>query len=129
MPRSFGCPISMSALTSQLDPRSQDFQANVAYHRALVEELDARLARAANGGGDKARTKHTERGKLLARDRITALLDPGSPFLEIAPLAPEGMYDDAAPAAGMVCGIGRGMDQQAGILANAAPAKGGPSAP
>ena len=115
----------MSALTSQLDPRSQDFQDNVAYHRALVEELDARLARAANGGGEKARTRHTERGKLLARERITALLDPGSPFLEIAPLAAEGMYDEAAPAAGMVCGIGRVMDQEVVIVANDATVKGG----
>ena len=81
----------MPALASSLDPRSQDFQDNAAYHRALVEELDARLARAAEGGGEKARNKHTERGKLLVRDRITALLDPGSPFLEIAPLAAEGM--------------------------------------
>ena len=85
----------MPALNSQLDPRSQEFQDNSAYHRALVEELDARLIRAANGGGEKARVKHTERGKLLARDRIAALLDAGSPFLEIAPLAAEGMYDDA----------------------------------
>ena len=115
----------MSALTSQLDPRSQDFQDNVAYHRALVEELDARLARAANGGGEQARTRHTGRGKLLPRERITALLDPGSPFLEIAPLAAEGMYDDAAPAAGMVCGIGRVMDQEVVIVANDATVKGG----
>ncbi|HEX9173437.1 MAG TPA: carboxyl transferase domain-containing protein, partial [Telluria sp.] len=108
----------MPALTSQLDPGSQDFKDNVAFHRALVEELDARLARAANGGGEQARTRHTGRGKLLPRDRITALLDPGSPFLEIAPLAAEGMYDDAAPAAGMVCGIGRVMDQEVVIVAN-----------
>src|SRR5690606_20673998 len=102
----------MSALTSQLDSRSQDFLDNAHYHRALVEELDRRLARAADGGGEKARDKHTERGKLLARDRIAALLDPGSPFLEIAPLAAEDMYDDAAPAAGMVCGIGRVMGNE-----------------
>ncbi|TWI11968.1 3-methylcrotonyl-CoA carboxylase beta subunit [Lysobacter ruishenii] len=120
-----GRTTKMPALTSQLDTRSQDFQANVAYHRALVDELDARLARAAGGGGDKARTRHTERGKLLARDRITALLDPGSPFLEIAPLAAEGMYDDAAPAAGMVCGIGRVMGQEVVIVANDATVKGG----
>src|SRR5690606_10179208 len=88
----------MPALTSQLDPRSQDFLDNAAYHRALVDELERRLARAADGGGEQARTRHTERGKLLARDRITALLDPGSPFLEIAPLAAEDMYDGAAPA-------------------------------
>src|SRR5690606_18326527 len=97
----------MPVLSSTLDPRSQDFQDNVTYHRALVDELDARLLHAAHGGGDKARAKHTARGKLLVRDRITALLDPGSPFLEIAPLAAGGMYDDAAPAAGLVCGIGR----------------------
>src|ERR1700741_1321121 len=115
----------MPALTSQLDSRSQEFQDNVAYHRALVEELDARLARAADGGGEKARTRHTERGKLLARERITALLDPGSPFLEIAPLAAEGMYDAAAPAAGMVCGIGRVMGQEVVIVANDATVKGG----
>ena len=96
----------MPALTSQIDPRSQDFLDNAAWHRQLVDELDRRLARAADGGGEKARAKHTERGKLLPRERIDALLDPGAPFLEIAPLAAEGMYDDAAPAAGMVCGIG-----------------------
>jgi len=115
----------MPAITSQLDPRSQDFRDNVAYHRALVEELDARLARAAHGGGDKARAKHTERGKLLARDRIAALLDPGSPFLEIAPLAAEGMYDEAAPAAGMVAGIGRVQGLEVVIVANDATVKGG----
>ncbi|MDQ3510945.1 MAG: methylcrotonoyl-CoA carboxylase, partial [Pseudomonadota bacterium] len=114
----------MPALSSSLDPRSADFQENAAYHRALVDELDARLARAADGGGERARTRHTERGKLLARDRITALLDPGSPFLEIAPLAAEGMYDDAAPAAGIVCGIGRVMDQEVVIVANDATVKG-----
>jgi 3-methylcrotonyl-CoA carboxylase beta subunit len=99
----------MPALTSQLDPRSQDFLDNASWHRDLVAELDRRLARAAGGGGEQARARHTERGKLLPRERIDALLDPGSPFLEIAPLAAEGMYDDAAPAAGMVCGIGRVM--------------------
>ena len=115
----------MSVLTSQLDPRSTEFADNVAYHRALVEELDRRLARAADGGGEKARNKHTERGKLLARDRITALLDPGSPFLEIAPLAAEGMYDDAAPGAGMVAGIGRVQGLAVVVVANDATVKGG----
>ena len=115
----------MPALTSQLDPRSQDFLDNAAFHRELVAELDRRLARAADGGGEKARAKHTERGKLLPRERIDALLDPGSPFLEIAPLAAEGMYDDAAPAAGMVCGIGRVMGQEVVIVANDATVKGG----
>ncbi len=115
----------MPALTSQLDPRSQDFRDNVDYHRGLVDELDARLARAAAGGGDKARDKHTERGKLLARDRITALLDPGSPFLELSPLAAEGMYADAAPSAGIVTGIGRVQGQEVVIVANDATVKGG----
>ena len=115
----------MPALASSLDPRSQDFQDNAAYHRALVEELDARLQRVSEGGGAKARDKHTERGKLLVRDRITALLDPGSPFLEIAPLAAEGMYDGAAPAAGIVAGIGRVHGQEVVIVANDATVKGG----
>ncbi len=115
----------MPVLKSALDPRSQDFQDNVAWHRALVEELDARLAHAALGGGDKARDRHTARGKLLVRDRITALLDPRSPFLEIAPLAAEDMYDSAAPAAGMVCGIGRVMGQEVVVVANDATVKGG----
>jgi 3-methylcrotonyl-CoA carboxylase beta subunit len=115
----------MSVLTSQLDPRSQDFIDNATFHRGLVEELDRRLARVANAGGPKARDKHTERGKLLARDRVTALLDPGSPFLEIAPLAAEGMYDDAAPGAGMVAGIGRVQGLEVVIVANDATVKGG----
>ena len=115
----------MPAIVSQLDPRSPDFTANAAYHRVLVQELDRRLARAADGGGEKARNRHTERGKLLARDRITALLDPGSPFLEIAPLAAEDMYDGAAPAAGVVCGIGRVMGNEVVVVANDATVKGG----
>ena len=115
----------MSVLTSQLDPRSQDFIDNATYHRALVEELDRRLARVSDGGGQKSRDKHTERGKLLARDRITALLDPGSPCLEIAPLAAEGMYDDAAPGAGMVAGIGRVQGLEVVVVANDATVKGG----
>ncbi|HRO27340.1 MAG TPA: carboxyl transferase domain-containing protein, partial [Luteimonas sp.] len=115
----------MPVLTSTLDPRSQEFLDNAAYHRALVEELDRRLARAADGGGEKARARHTARGKLLARERITALLDPGSPFLEIAPLAAEDMYEGAAPAAGMVCGIGRVMGQEVVVVANDATVKGG----
>ena len=115
----------MPALTSQIDTRSQEFQDNVAWHRELVAELDRRLARVALGGGEKARKKHTERGKLLPRERIGALLDPGSPFLEIAPLAAEGMYDNAAPGAGIVCGIGRVMGLEVVVVANDATVKGG----
>jgi len=118
-------PHRMPAIRSQLDPRSQEFRDNAAWHRSLVEELDTRLARAAEGGGEKARNKHTERGKLLARDRITALLDPGSPFLELSPLAAEGMYEDAAPGAGIITGIGRVQGQEVVIVANDATVKGG----
>jgi 3-methylcrotonyl-CoA carboxylase beta subunit len=115
----------MPAIASQLDPRSDEFRANADFHRSLVDELDRRLARAAEGGGQKARDKHVERGKLPVRDRIAALLDPGSPFLEIAPLAAEDMYDGTAPAAGMVCGIGRVMGQEVVVVANDATVKGG----
>ena len=115
----------MPVLATQLDPGSQEFRDNADYHRALVEDLDARLARAALGGGDKARARHTERGKLLARDRIAALLDPGSPFLELNALAAGGMYDDAAPAAGIVTGLGRVMGQEVVVVANDATVKGG----
>lgn len=116
---------AMPVIESQIDPRSAAFQENAEHHRALVDQLRRRLARAAEGGGEKARAKHTARDKLLARDRITTLLDEGSPFLEIAPLAAEGMYDDAAPAAGMACGIGRVMGQEVVIVANDATVKGG----
>ena len=115
----------MPVLSSQLDPRARDFTDNAAYHRGLVDELDRRLARAAEGGGEKARNRHTERGKLLPRERITALLDPGSPFLEIAPLAAEDMYEGAAPAAGMVAGIGRVNGLEVVVVANDATVKGG----
>jgi 3-methylcrotonyl-CoA carboxylase beta subunit len=115
----------MPAIRSQLDPRSSEFTANADHHRQLADELRRRLQRAAAGGGDKARQRHTERGKLLARDRIDALLDPGSPFLEIAPLAAEEMYEGAAPAAGLACGIGRVMGQEVVIVANDATVKGG----
>lgn len=115
----------MPLLTSQIDPRSPEFLANAEHLKALVADLEARLARAAEGGGEKARAKHLERGKLLPRERIEALLDPGSPFLEIAPLAAEGMYDHAAPAAGMICGIGNVHGQQVLVVANDATVKGG----
>ncbi len=115
----------MPVLSTRLDPGSQAFADTAAYHRSLVAELDRRLARAADGGGATLRERHVARGKLTVRDRIAALLDPGSPFLEIAPLAAEGMYDDAAPAAGMVCGIGRVMGLEVVVVANDATVKGG----
>ena len=115
----------MTVLASKIDPRSPEFQANAAQLRGAVDELQAHMARAALGGGEKARAKHTERGKLLPRERIRALLDPGSPFLEFSPLAAQGMYDDAAPGAGLVTGIGNVHGQQVVVVANDATVKGG----
>ena len=93
----------MTPIDSKIDPRSPDFRDNANQLRATVEQLRAELAKVSLGGGDKARNKHTERGKLLPRERIRALLDPGSPFLELSPLAAHGMYDDAAPCAPPRC--------------------------
>ncbi len=115
----------MPVLRSQLDPRSQDFRDNAAQLESLVVDLKGELARAAQGGGEKARAKHTARGKLLPRERVRALLDPGSPFLEIAPLAAHGLYDGAAPCAGLVAGIGRVHGQDVLVIANDATVKGG----
>src|SRR5271165_5873953 len=94
-------------------------------HRALVAQLREKLATAALGGPERARTRHVDRGKLLPRDRVDGLLDPGSPLLEIAPLAADGMYDDECPGAGLVAGIGRISGRECVILANDATVKGG----
>ena len=90
-------------------------------HTALVNELRTKLARAARGGSDTARERHIGRGKLLPRDRVDTLLDPGSPFLDIAPLAADGMYDDECPGAGLIAGIGRVSGRECMIVAKAAP--------
>ncbi|CAL9462196.1 carboxyl transferase domain-containing protein [Streptomyces levis] len=112
-------------LTSAADPASEAFRANEEAHRTLVEELRAKLAAAARGGGEKARARHTARGKLLPRDRVDTLLDPGSPFLELAPLAADGLYEGQAPAAGVIAGIGRVSGRETVIVANDATVKGG----
>lgn len=112
-------------LASAADPASQGWLANEEAHRALGDELRARLAVARLGGGEKARARHVARGKLLPRDRVDALLDPGSPFLELAPLAAEGLYGGAAPAAGVIAGIGRVSGRECVIVANDATVKGG----
>ncbi len=93
--------------------------------RDLTAELRARVARARAGGPAKARAKHVARGKLLVRDRVDRLLDPGSPFLELSPLAATGMYDDAVPSAGVVTGIGRVEGRECVVVANDATVKGG----
>ncbi len=94
-------------------------------HRELVRELRHRLSAAAVGGSDAARRRHVSRGKLLPRDRVDALLDPGSPFLELSPLAAYGMYDDEAPGAGLITGIGRIQGRECLVIANDATVKGG----
>ncbi|BBZ22441.1 carboxyl transferase domain-containing protein [Mycolicibacter hiberniae] len=94
-------------------------------HRRLVAELNAKLATAALGGNERSRQRHVSRGKLLPRDRVDRLLDPGSPFLELAPLAADGMYDDECPGAGIITGIGRVAGRECVIVANDATVKGG----
>ncbi|HWS26185.1 MAG TPA: carboxyl transferase domain-containing protein, partial [Xanthomonadales bacterium] len=115
----------MPVIESQIDTRSTDYAANAELMRTLVDDLHAQLHRVALGGGEKARQKHTERGKLLPRERIRALLDSGSPFLELSPLAAHGMYEDQAPGAGVVTGIGRVAGREVVVVANDATVKGG----
>ena len=93
----------MTVLHSQLNPRSADFQANAAAMRGLVDDLRAHLERVAQGGGEAPRAKHTARGKLLPRDRVQMLLDPGTPFLEVAPLAALNGAFCSRQAAGPCC--------------------------
>jgi 3-methylcrotonyl-CoA carboxylase beta subunit len=112
-------------LTSNVDPASAAFADNDTAHRALVTDLRARLAVAAAGGPEEARRRHVERGKLLPRQRVDALLDPGSPFLELSPLAAAGMYDDGCPGAGIITGVGRVSGRECVVVANDATVKGG----
>ncbi len=102
-----------------------DIEANRLEHQRLVQELGDKLDRAALGGSVKSRERHISRGKLLPRDRVNELLDPGSPFLEIAALAADGIYDDECPGAGMIAGIGRVSGRECVIVANDATVKGG----
>ncbi|MCO5095326.1 MAG: carboxyl transferase domain-containing protein [Chiayiivirga sp.] len=115
----------MTVLTSALNAGSETFRANAAAMRAQTDALAELVAKIAQGGGEKARARHVGRGKLLVRDRIDALLDPGSPFLEIAPLAGHALYEDAVPCAGLVAGIGRIEGVECVIVANDATVKGG----
>ena len=115
----------MPALTSKLNPRAEAFKASAQQMRHLLDDLNQRLAQVALGGGPAARAKHTARGKLLPRERVEMLLDPDTPFLEIAPLAALDMYDNAAPGAGMIAGIGRVSGVECLIVCNDATVKGG----
>jgi len=115
----------MPLLESKVDRKSADFAASEAVMRALVDELRARQARVALGGGDAARAKHVARGKLLPRDRVEMLLDPGTPFLELSPLAAFGMYGDESPGAGIITGIGRIAGRECVVVCNDPTVKGG----
>src|ERR1700722_1609949 len=115
----------MTTLTTSLEPRSEAFRANAAAMRVVVEELRAQTAAISLGGDEASRTRHVGRGKLLARERVRTLLDPGSPFLEFSAFAAHGMYDGGVPAAGIVTGIGRIAGVECVIVANDATVKGG----
>jgi 3-methylcrotonyl-CoA carboxylase beta subunit len=115
----------MTQLKSRLNPRGAEFLANAEAMRTLVADLRAKSAQAARGGSKEARRKHLARGKLLPRDRIDGLLDPGAAFLEVAPLAAWDMYDNEVPCAGAVAGIGRVSGVECMIVANDATVKGG----
>ncbi|HEY1043402.1 MAG TPA: carboxyl transferase domain-containing protein, partial [Telluria sp.] len=115
----------MPHIESKLNPRGDDFKANAAAMQALVDDLRARVAKVAEGGGEAACAKHVARGKLLPRDRVQMLLDPGTPFLELSQLAAYEMYDGAAPSAGIITGIGRVSGQECVIVCNDATVKGG----
>jgi len=115
----------MPRLQSQISPSSDDFKRNSEAMAELVADLEAKRATAALGGPDRARERRLKRGKLLPRDRVTRLLDPGSPFLELSPLAAHGMYDDAIHGAGVITGIGRVEGRECVVVCNDATIKGG----
>jgi len=115
----------MTVLTTSLDRRSEAFAANAAAMRTLVHNLRERVTAIREGGGETARRRHLARGKLLPRERVRALLDPGSPFLELSQLAAYAMYGGEVPAAGVITGIGRIMGRECVIIANDATVKGG----
>ncbi len=116
---------AVSVLETRIDRGSALFQRRYRHNRRLAEELRARIAEAARGGGEAVRQRHLARGKLLPRQRIEALIDPGSAFLELSPLAAFGMYDGEAPGAGIITGIGRVAGRECMIVANDATVKGG----
>ena len=115
----------MPVLETKLNARTADFQANVAAMQTLVDHLRGEVAKSAAGGGEAARAKHVARGKLPPRERVQMLLDPGTPFLELSPLAAHAMYDGAAPGAGLITGIGRVSGVDCMVVCNDATVKGG----
>ena len=115
----------MAIINSKLDPKSADFAANTEAMQAQVDNLHATLETIHQGGGSKACERHTSRGKLLPRERVRGLLDPGSPFLELSALAAHNVYGEDVPAAGIITGIGRVSGEECVIVANDATVKGG----
>jgi 3-methylcrotonyl-CoA carboxylase beta subunit len=115
----------VTVLRSAANPGSEEFRANQEANEALVADLRGQLERVAGGGGERARERHAARGKLLPRARVDRLLDPGAPFLELSALAAHGLYDDEAPGAGIITGIGRVSGRECVIVANDATIKGG----
>jgi 3-methylcrotonyl-CoA carboxylase beta subunit len=115
----------MTVIKSQLNTRSDEFRANATAMRVLVDDLRDKTAQVSLGGSEEARKKHTARGKLLARDRINALLDPGTSFLELSPMAGWGMFNNEVTSGGVVTGIGRVQGVECMIIANDATVKGG----
>jgi acetyl-CoA carboxylase carboxyltransferase component len=115
----------MEVLESHLDVQSEEFKANAAHHRGLAAELRRRLEAAKRGGGEDQVARHRSRGKLFVRDRVERLLDPGSAFLELSPLAANGLYGDEAPCAGLVTGVGTVHGRPVMVVANDASVKGG----
>ena len=116
---------SLPIIESKLDRRSASYDSNVVKMRELVADLRKTVEAIRYGGGKHAREKHTGRGKLLPRDRVEQLLDPGTPFLELSQLAAYGMYDNAAPGAGIITGIGRIAGLECMVVCNDATIKGG----
>ena len=117
--------MSGPVLTSKIDGNSETYRTYAAHNKRLAEELRERVAASALGGNEKSRERHVSRGKLLPRERVERLLDPGSPFLEIGQLAANGLYGNEVPGAGIIAGIGRVSGRQCMILANDATVKGG----
>ena len=115
----------MAKLVSKINTRSQDFIENAAHMQMQVDDLREKLCEVKLGGGEKSRQRHLDRGKLLPRDRVNALLDDGSPFLEFSQLAAYKVYQDNVPCAGIISGIGRVAGQECVIVANDATVKGG----
>ena len=117
--------MSAPVLSTSINLDAEEFRVRAAHNRALRDELWAKVAQAALGGNEKSRERHTSRGKLLPRERVERLLDPGSPFLEIGQLAAGDLYDGEVPGAGLICGIGRVSGRQCMIVCNDATVKGG----